>query len=159
MVGHVITNAGAGLTVNVDVHDFGTSHPLVTVKVTVAAPPQAFGAPELLFVTTGLHPPLTTIPVSHVLNLLLMVVCVWQAASVTLLGHVTTRAGAGSTVNVAVQVFGPSQSEVTVNVIEVEPPQALGAVPPELVSAPLQPPVKEAVVFQAANLLSIAVCV
>jgi len=159
LVGHVITNAGAGLTVNVDVHDFGTSHPLVTVKVTVAAPPQAFGAPELLFVTTGLHPPLTTIPVSHVLNLLLMVVCVWQAASVTLLGHVTTRAGAGSTVNVAVQVFGPSQSEVTVNVIEVEPPQALGAVPPELVSAPLQPPVKEAVVFQAANLLSIAVCV
>ena len=63
------------------------------------------------------------------------------------------------TVNVAVQVLGASQSEVTVNVMDVVPPQAFGAAPPEFVMEALQPPVKEAVVFQVANLPSMADCV
>ena len=64
-------------------------------------------------------------------------------------------AGAGLTVNVAEQVFGASQSEVTVKVTVAVPPQWFGAEVLLLVSTPLQPPVKEAVVFQALNLLSI----
>ena len=70
-----------------------------------------------------------------------------------------TTAGAVVTVKVAVQVLGASQLEVTVKVTVVEPPQAGGAVPPELLSALLQPPEKEAVVFQVANLASMEDCV
>ena len=65
-----------------------------------------------------------------------------------------TTAGAGVTVKVAVQVFGASQSEVTVKVAVATPPQAEGAAGLLLESTPLQPPVKEAVVFQALNLES-----
>jgi hypothetical protein len=39
------------------VHITGDSQPLVTVKVTVLDPPQALGAPVLLFERTALHPP------------------------------------------------------------------------------------------------------
>ena len=81
--------------------------------------------------------------------------CVWQAASVTGAGHVMTTAGAGVTVKVAVQVFGASQSEVTVKVAVATPPQAEGAAGLLLVSTPLQPPVKEAVAFHAVNFESI----
>lgn len=76
-----------------------------------------------------------------------------------LVGQVNVTNGAGVTVNEAVQVFGASQSLVTVNVIVVTPPQNDGAVPPELVSTPLQPPVNEAVFFQVANFESIEDCV
>ena len=40
------------------VHVLGASQSDVTVNVTVAEPPQAFGAPVLLLVKTGLQPPL-----------------------------------------------------------------------------------------------------
>lgn len=76
-----------------------------------------------------------------------------------LVGHVKVTNVAGVTVNEAVQVFGASQSLVTVNVIVVTPPQKDGAAPPELVSTPLHPPVNAAVFFQVANFESITLCV
>jgi hypothetical protein len=68
-----------------------------------------------------------------------------------------TTGGAGSTVKVALQlvVIG-AQVLVTVKVIVVEPPHLSGAVPPELVRTPLQPPLKVAVAFQAVKEASIA---
>ena len=68
-------------------------------------------------------------------------------------------AGAGLTVNVALQVLGASQSEVTVKVMVAVPPQWLGAEAPLLVSVPLQPPKNDAVLFHALNLVSMADCV
>ena len=67
-----------------------------------------------------------------------------------------TTAGAGDTTKFAVQVLSGSQALVTVYVMLVVPPQAGGAVPPELFMDALQPPEKEAVAFHAANLVSIA---
>jgi hypothetical protein len=43
-------------TVNVAVQVLGASHELVTVNVTVAVPPQADGAPELLLLIDALQP-------------------------------------------------------------------------------------------------------
>lgn len=69
-------SAGAVVTVKVAEQVLVVSQVLVTEKVTVVAPPQLFGAPVLLLVNTGLHPPdVVTVP-SHVANLLLMAVCV-----------------------------------------------------------------------------------
>jgi len=56
-------------------------------------------------------------------------------------GQVKTTAGAAVTVKDAEQVTGGSQVEVTVQVTVVDPPQAFGADPPELVKVELHPPV------------------
>lgn len=71
----------------------------------------------------------------------------------------TLTGGAGLTVNVAEQVFGASQSLVTVNVTVVVPPQANGAPVLLLVNTGLQPPVAETVANQMANLELMAACV
>ncbi len=71
-----------------------------------------------------------------------------------------TTGGAGSTVKVALQlVVSGAQVLVTVKVMVVVPPHLSGAVPPELDSMPLHPPVKVAVAFQAAKEASMAACV
>ena len=136
----MIVTAGAAVTINKVLHVLGASQEEVTVKVMAVTPPQKFGAvpPELL--STPLHPPVKDAKFFQVANLASMADCVWQAASVWIGGHVIVTAGAAVTVNVALQVFGASQSEVTVNVQVVEPPQADGAEPPELVNTALQPP-------------------
>jgi hypothetical protein len=151
--------AGAAVTVNVAVHVLGPSQELVTVNVTVAVPPQAGGAPELLFEMAALQPPLKVAVANHAANFASIAACVWQAASVTLAGHVNTTAGAAVTVNVAEQVTGPSQELVTVNVTVAEPPQAGGAPALLLEIAALQPPEKVAVASHAANLELIVACV
>ena len=64
------------MTVKVATQVFGASHSEVTVKVTEADPPQAIGAPVLLLVNTGLHPPLVLTVASQALNFELIVACV-----------------------------------------------------------------------------------
>jgi hypothetical protein len=60
---------GALFTVNTAEQVEELAHELVTVNTTVVVPPQKFGAPELLLVTTGLQPPVTFTVESHVANL------------------------------------------------------------------------------------------
>ena len=152
--GQVIVTAGAAVTINNVLQVFGASQSEVTVNVIAVTPPQKLGAvpPELL--STPLHPPVKEAKFFQVLNFVSISACVWQAASVWIGGQVIVTAGAAVTVNVALQVFGASQSDVTVNVSVVLPPQADGAEPPELVSTELQPPLKLTVFFQVVNLLS-----
>lgn len=61
--------AGAAVTVKIAVHVLTGSQSLVTVNVTFAVPPQAFGAPGLLLVRTPLQPPLNVAVASQVLYL------------------------------------------------------------------------------------------
>ena len=70
------TTAGAAVTEKVAEQLMGPSQSLVTVKVTVVEPPQAFGAPELLLFNMELHPPLTVAVASQSLNFWLIAVCV-----------------------------------------------------------------------------------
>jgi predicted cobalt transporter CbtA len=67
-------NTGAVLsavTVNVALQVLGASHELVTVNVTVLAPPHLLGAPELLLVTDPRsHPPDALAVASHAVNAL-----------------------------------------------------------------------------------------
>ena len=132
-----------------------TSHELVTVKVTLLVPPHLSGAPVLLLLKTGLHPPVREAVFSHALNLAFTVSCVKQIGSVLLVGQVKTTAGALVTVKVAIQETGGSQSLVTVKVTVVVPPHARGAPVLLLVSTGLQPPEKLTVANQAANLVFI----
>jgi hypothetical protein len=66
--GHVITTAGASVTVNVAEHVLFGSQELVTVKVTVFVPPHARGAPELLFEIVALQPPVNVAVPNHAAN-------------------------------------------------------------------------------------------
>lgn len=156
MAGQVNTTDGAEVTVKDAVHTLGASHVEVTVKSTKATPPQAGGAELLLFEIEALQPPLKLTVESHAANFVSIAAWVWQDASVTLLGQVRTTGGATVTVNVAIQVLGPSQELVTVNVIVATPPQAFGAAPLLLDIAALHPPEKLAVASHAANLASMA---
>jgi hypothetical protein len=74
------------------------------VKVTVVEPPQALGAPVLLFVKTPLQPPLAEAVASQVAKAVFTAACVWQAAVVVFTGQVSTTVGAAGTVNVVWQV-------------------------------------------------------
>jgi hypothetical protein len=113
LVGQVkLTGAAGGETVNVAVHVTGGSQPLFTVKMTVAVPPQASGAPVLLLVKTALQPPVKLAVASQVLYLVLMAACDWQATSVVLIGHVKTTAGAAATVKLDEQDAVLLQSSV-----------------------------------------------
>ena len=58
MDGQVNTTEGAAVTVNALIQLTGASQLEVTVNVTEATPPQAAGAPLLLFDKLALHPPL-----------------------------------------------------------------------------------------------------
>ena len=72
----MIVTAGAETTANVAEHVLLGSHELVTVNVTVAVPPQAEGAPVLLFEMVALQPPENVAVASHVANLELIAACV-----------------------------------------------------------------------------------
>jgi hypothetical protein len=67
----------------------------------VVEPPQAAGAPVLLFVKTPLQPPLALAVASQVEKAVLTAACVWQAATVVLVGQVSTTLGAAGTVKIA----------------------------------------------------------
>jgi hypothetical protein len=55
--GQVSVEIGDSITLNVEVHVTGALQLSKSVNTTVLEPPQADGAPVLLFDTTGLHPP------------------------------------------------------------------------------------------------------
>ena len=67
-------------------------------------PPQAAGAPVLLFVKTPLQPPVAETVANQVEKAVLIAACDWQAAAVVFVGQVSTTDGAAGTVKVAVQV-------------------------------------------------------
>ncbi len=104
--GQFNTTVGAAVTVKVRVQVAATPQVDITVKVTVFEPPQAKGAPVLLFVRTALQPPDTVAVASHALYLATMSPVDWQAASVTSIGQVRLTTGAAVTVKVLVQVTG-----------------------------------------------------
>lgn len=146
-------------TVNVAEQVLLGSQVLVTVKVTVTVPPQAGGAPVLLFDMAALHPPENVAVANHAVNFELIAACVWQEASVEFAGQVNTTGVDAVTVNTAEQVTGEVQSLVTVKVTVLEPPQAEGAPLLLLEIEASQPPVNVAVANQAVNLESMAACV
>jgi hypothetical protein len=75
--GHVITTVGGAATVNVAVQVVvNGAQLLVYVNVTVVEPPQAGGAPVLLFVSTPLQPPLADAVASHVAKAVFTAACV-----------------------------------------------------------------------------------
>ena len=143
-------------TVKVALQVLVVSQLLVTEKVTVVVPPHALGAPVLLLVIMTLQPPVTVMEFNQLVNFELIESCDWQMPSVRAVGQVTTTDGALVTVNVAVQVFGASQSLATVKVTVLLPPQAGGAPVLLLVNTALQPPDLVAVASQLAYLRSIA---
>ena len=76
-VGQVNTTVGAAGTVKVAVQVVVSgAQLLVYVKVTVVEPPQAAGAPVLLFVRTPLQPPLADAVASQVVNAVFTAACV-----------------------------------------------------------------------------------
>ena len=60
--------AGVVVTVNTEVHVTVVWQSEVTVNVTVTEPPQALGAPLLLFESTLLQPPVTDAVANHAAN-------------------------------------------------------------------------------------------
>ena len=78
-----VKTTGTGFdTVNVEAQVVvNGGHELVYVQVTVLEPPHAEGAPVLLLVSEGLHPPLAITEASQIVYLPSMAACVWQAAS------------------------------------------------------------------------------
>ena len=73
MLGQVNTTGGAVVTVKLATHVRVVSQSEVTVNVTDVVPPQANGAPVLLFVKTGLHPPVSETVLNQALNFELIV--------------------------------------------------------------------------------------
>ena len=76
----------------------------VYVNVTVVEPPQAAGAPVLLFVNAPLQPPLAEAVANQVAKAASTAACDWQAAAVVFVGQVSTTVGGAATVKVAWQV-------------------------------------------------------
>lgn len=100
--GQVNTTVDGAGTVNVawQVVVYGAQM-LVYVNSTVVDPPQAGGAPVLLFVNIPLHPPVPDAVANHALKAAFTCPCVKQAAVVVLTGHVNTTVAGAGTVNVA----------------------------------------------------------
>ena len=122
------------------------------MKVTVVAPPQADGAPVLLFVNTPLQPPLADAVANQALKAVFTCACVKQDAVEVFTGHVSDITVGAVTVNVAEHVLiNGSHVLVYVNVTVVAPPQADGAPVLSFVKTPLQPPLADAVANHAAN--------
>jgi hypothetical protein len=159
LTGQVKLTAGEAVTEKLLVQVTGGWLLLVTVKVTVAVPPQAIGGPVLLLVKTALQPPVKVAVANQVLYLALMAACVWQAASVTVAGQVRLTIGAAVTVKVLVQTTGVSQVLFTVKVTVAVPPFALGVPALLFDKVALQPPVNVAPANHAAYLVSIWACV
>ncbi len=114
------------------------------MNVTTVLPPQLDGAPMLSLVSVPLQPPLAFAAFSHAENCALIAACVWQEATVVLIGQLSTTVGAAGTVKVEVQVSGLPHSSITVKMIVRLPPHDDGApkLPLLLVKFGLQPPVK-----------------
>jgi hypothetical protein len=158
VTGHVKVIGGS--TVNVAWHVVVRgAQELVYVNVTVVEPPPAAGAPELLFVSTPLHPPLPDAVANHAAKAAFTAAWVWPLGVEVFTGHVNTTASGAVTVNVASHVLiVASQLLVKVNVTVVEPPHADGAPVLLFVSTPLTP-LPEAVASHAVKALFTAVCV
>ncbi len=93
----------SGGTVNVAWHVVVAAVQLfVAVNVTVVVPPQASGAPVLLFVSVA-HP-LTDAVANQAAKAEFICACVWQLAVVVFTGQVSTTVDGAGTVNVAWQV-------------------------------------------------------
>ena len=118
-VGQISTTGGAAVTVKVawqvvplEIGETGApfcpvglgAQLFVYVKVTVVEPPQAEGAPVLLFVNTPLQPPLAEAVANQVEKAVLIAAWDWHAAAVVFVGQVSTTGGAAVTVKVAWQV-------------------------------------------------------
>ena len=146
-------------TVKLAVQVLGDSQLLFTSKLTSVEPPVLGGAPELLFEKIGLHPPLKFADANQAENFASIADCVCPAASSRSIGQFNITGGASVTENVALQVFGGSQSLVSVNHTVLIPPQNDGAPLLSLLNAALQPPENETVRNQIANKVSIATCV
>jgi hypothetical protein len=117
------------------------------------------GAPLLLFDKVALHPPLELTVANQELNAASMADCDWQDPSVAFVGQVNTTAGAAVTPNVALQLTGPSQVLVTVNITVFIPPQDPGAPLLLFDSVALQPPLVLTVANHALKEASMAPCV
>jgi hypothetical protein len=139
-VGAVITTTGAFGTVKVALQDFIDSQSLVTVQVTIFVPPQASGAPVLLWVITALHPPVKLVVPSQFEYKVLMSDWVRQVPTVISPAQLIETAGAAVTVKVEFLKTLASQLLVAVQVTVTLPPQALGAAPALLVTTRLHPP-------------------
>ena len=127
------------------------------MKVTVAVPPvHTDGATVLLLVKTPLQPPLADAVASQAANFTSIWDWVWQAASVTLAGQLSTKAGAAATVKVALQVTSAWQLLSAINIIVVVLPHAEGVPVLLFVNTRLHPPAAMAVASQALYLLVIA---
>ena len=101
-VGQVNTTGAVAETVNVAWQVVvNGAQVLVYVKVTVVEPPQADGAPVLLFVNTPLQPPVPLAVANQVEKAVFTAACVWQAAAVVFVGQVSTIGGTDETVKVA----------------------------------------------------------
>jgi hypothetical protein len=157
--GQVNTTEGAFVTVNVRIQVTGASQLDVTVNVTEATPPQAGGAPLLLFDNVELHPPLIVAVANHAVKAVLIADWVWHDATVVFTGQLNTTTGAAVTVKVAMHVAATPQVDVAVNVTDAAPPHAGGAPLLLFDKLELQPPVKEAVANQVVKAASIAPCV
>jgi hypothetical protein len=111
--GQVSTTAGADATVKVAVQVVVNGKQLlVYVKVTTVLPPQLDGAPILSLVNMPPHPPLALAEFSQATNCALIAACVWQEATVVLIGQVSTTVGGAATVKVAVQVVVEGEQEL-----------------------------------------------
>ncbi len=133
---------------------------LVYVNVTVVEPPQKEGAPVLLFVKAPLQPPLAVAVANQVAKAVFTATCVWQAATVVLVGQVSTTGGGAVTVKVDWQdVVNGAQVLAKVKVTVSASPQFDGGKP--LLSLPvrLHPPCPLNVASQAAYWALIAACV
>ena len=103
--GQVNDTVGGAATVNVAWQVVvNGAHELVLVNVTVVEPPQAGGAPVLLFDNTPLHPPLADGVANHALKAVFTCAWVKQADVVVFTGQVNDTTGGPGTVNVAWQV-------------------------------------------------------
>jgi len=103
-LGQVNDGGGAAVTVKVAWQVWGDWHSELSVKVTVVEPPQKDGAPVLLLVKTALHPPEKLAVANHAANWALTAAWVWQAATVVLVGQVSTGVVLTFQVNVRAQV-------------------------------------------------------
>ena len=94
--GQVSDGGGAAVTVKVAWQVCTGWQAVVSVKVTVVEPPQKEGATVLLLVIAPLQPPVKLAVANHAENWEFTAACVWQAATVVLVGQV--KVAAGSTV-------------------------------------------------------------
>ena len=122
-------------------------------------PPHAAGAPVLLFVKTPLQPPLAVAVASQVLKAAFTAAWVWQAATVVLVGQVSTTGGGAVTVKVDWQlVVKGAQVLVKVKVTEFASPQFDGGKLPLSLPTRLHPPCPLKVANQAAYWALMAAC-